>query len=201
MRRRVVAQGAAPRNAAAVPRGLHRILGVYDPKDPVSLNLPREAYRAGLHDGIAGMRIGVPVDDWIWKEWLGEEEEAVVRKALDVLASLGGSLIDAALPRTAQGRAVLHVLTASEAQVYLEDHYTPEQIADWPEWHPRLTQGRSQTFADYHHAQQERAAICQEVAAVLRQVDVIAMPTGSTFGDDWDAETVVIRGRVAQNHS
>lgn len=180
---------------------LLEILGAYDPKDPVSLNLPREAYRAGLRDGIAGVRIGVPVDAWIWKDWLGEEEEAVVRKALDILGSLGASLIDVELPRTAHGRSILHVLTASEAQVYLEDHYTPTQLAEWPEWHPRLTQGRSQSFADYLHAQQSRAAICQEVTAVLRQVDVIAMPTGSTFGDDWDAETVVIRGRVAPARS
>ena len=35
----------------------------------------------------------------------------------------------------------------------------------------------------------------QEIVAVLHDVDVIAMPTGSTFGDAWDAETVVIRGR------
>lgn len=180
---------------------LLEILGGYDAKDPVSLNVPKEAYRAGLRDGIRGVRIGVPVDDWIWKEWLGEEEEAAVRKALDVLASLGASLIDVALPRTAQGRAILHVLAASEAQVYLEDNYTAAQLDAWPEWHPRLTQGRSQSMADYLHAQQARAGICQEVAAVLRQADVIAMPTGSTFGDDWDAETVVIRGRVAPARS
>jgi aspartyl-tRNA(Asn)/glutamyl-tRNA(Gln) amidotransferase subunit A len=180
---------------------LLELLGVFDARDPVSLNLPREAYRAKLRDGIEGMRIGVPVDDWIWKEWLSEEEEAAVRKALDVLSSLGASLIEVELPRTAQGRAILSVLTASEAQVYLEDNYTPAQIAAWPEWHPRLTQGRSQSFADYLHAQQARAAICQEVTAVLHQVDVIAMPTGSTFGDDWDAETVVIRGRVAPARS
>jgi aspartyl-tRNA(Asn)/glutamyl-tRNA(Gln) amidotransferase subunit A len=31
--------------------------------------------------------------------------------------------------------------------------------------------------------------------AVLQEVDVIAMPTGSTFGDAWDAETAIIRGR------
>jgi Asp-tRNA(Asn)/Glu-tRNA(Gln) amidotransferase A subunit family amidase len=30
---------------------------------------------------------------------------------------------------------------------------------------------------------------------VLQEVDVVAMPTGSTFGDIWDAETVIIRGR------
>lgn len=177
------------------------ILGAYDPKDPVSLNEPREAYRAGLRDGIKGVRIGVPVDDWIWKEWLSEEEEGVAREAIGILEALGASLTEIRLPRSAEGRAVLHTLIASEAQVYLEDHYSPEQIAAWPEWHPRLEQGRSQSFADYLHAQHARALICQELAAALRQVDVIAMPTGSTFGDAWNAITVVIRGREAPARS
>ncbi len=177
------------------------ILGAYDPRDPVSLNVPREAYRDGLRAGIRGIRVGVPVDDWIWKEWLSEEEETVVRQAIEVLKALGASVTEIKLPRSAHGRAILHTLTASEAQVYLEDNYTPEQIAAWPEWHPRFEQGRSQSFADYLHAQHERARICQEVTEALRHVDVIAMPTGSTFGDSWDAETVVIRGRQAQARS
>ncbi len=171
------------------------ILGVYDPRDPVSLNLPRETYRAGLRDGIRGIRIGVPVDDWIWKEWLSEEEEEVVRRAIGVLETLGASLTEVRLPRSATGRATLQSLHDSEAQTYFEDHYTPEQIAAWPEWQPRLERGRSLSFADYLHAQHTRALICQELTAVLRHVDVIAMPTGSSFGDAWNAETAVIRGR------
>lgn len=177
------------------------ILGTHDPKDPVSLNHSRESYRAGLRDGIKGIRIGVPTDDWIWKDWLSEEEETVVRRAIGVMESLGAAICEIRLPRNADGRAILQTLTASEASVYLEDHYTTEQIAAWPEWHPRTNQGKSQSFADYLHAQHARASICQEVTAVLRAVDVIAMPTGSTFGDLWDAESVVIRGRVASARS
>lgn len=177
------------------------ILGTHDPKDPVSLNHPPEAYRSGLREGIKGLRIGVPVDDWIWQDWLSEEEEAVARRAIAALTSLGAAVCEVRLPRTAEARAILQTLTASEANVYLEDHYTAEQIAAWPEWHPRMNLGKSQSFANYLHAQHARALICQEVTAVLRAVDVIAMPTGSTFGDLWNAESVVIRGRVASARS
>jgi aspartyl-tRNA(Asn)/glutamyl-tRNA(Gln) amidotransferase subunit A len=180
---------------------LLEILAQYDPKDPVSLNQPRQAYRAGLQEGIEGVRIGVPVDDWIWKEWLGEEEEEVVRRAIAVLETMGSIVSEVRLPRCASGRTTLFTLIAAETRTYLEDNYTPEQIAAWPEWHPRLEQGRAQPFADYLHAQHNRALICQELTAVLREVDVIAMPTGSTFGDAWDAETVVIRGREAPARS
>jgi aspartyl-tRNA(Asn)/glutamyl-tRNA(Gln) amidotransferase subunit A len=180
---------------------LLEILGGYDPRDPVSLNQPGVAYRAGLHDGIKGVRIGVPVDSWIWQEWLSEEEETVVRRALGVLESLGAALTDIHLPRCAAGRATLSTLIAAETPVYFDDHFTAPQRDAWPEWHATLAQGRGQSFADYLHAQHTRALICQELTAVLRQVDVIAMPTGSTFGDAWDAETVVVRGRQAPARS
>ena len=99
------------------------------------------------------------------------------------------------LPRAAAGRATLRSLMASETPIYLDDNFTPEQIAAWPEWHSRLEEGRAQSFADYLHAQHARASIHQEMNDVLREVDVIAMPTGSTFGDAWNAETTTIRGR------
>ena len=169
-------------------------LGEYDSRDPVSLNEARTAYRANLRAGIKGLRIGVPVDDWVWTDWLSEEEEQVVRDAIQVLEMLGASLVEVHLPRAAEARAILSELV-SETPVYLDDHFTPEQIEAWPEHHGARERGRAQPFADYLHAQQQRALICQETIAVLKQVDAIAMPTGSTFGDEWNAETVVIRGR------
>jgi aspartyl-tRNA(Asn)/glutamyl-tRNA(Gln) amidotransferase subunit A len=99
------------------------------------------------------------------------------------------------LPQSAAARATLSTIIASETPVYLADHFTPEQLDAWPEWHQALQQGGAQPFADYLHAQQVRATITHELLAVLHDVDVIAMPTGSTFGDAWDAETAVIRGR------
>jgi aspartyl-tRNA(Asn)/glutamyl-tRNA(Gln) amidotransferase subunit A len=173
---------------------LLEILGEYDPLDPVSLNEARYAYRANLSAGIQGLRIGVPVDDWVWTEWLSEEEEQVVRDALQVIETLGAALIEIHLPRAAEARAILSELVC-EKPVYLDDHFTPEQIETWPEHHDTRERGRTQPFADYLHAQQQRAMICQEAIAALKQVDVIAMPTGSTFGDEWNAEMVVIRGR------
>ncbi len=173
---------------------LLEILGRYDAKDPVSLNEPGYAYRDSLQDGIKGVRIGVPVDDWVWKDWLSEEEEYVVREAIRGLESLGASVTDVHLPRAGEARAVLSSLV-SQTPVYIDDHFTPQQIDAWPEHHETIRRGREQPFADYLHAQHQRAWICQEAVAVLKTVDVIAMPTGSTFGDTWNAETVVIRGR------
>jgi hypothetical protein len=147
-----------------------------------------------LRDGIKGVRVGVPVDDWVWRDWLSEEEETVVRRAIDVLEALGASVTEVRLPRAAEARTILAAL-APETPVYIDDHFTKEQIDPWPEHHSTIIRGQEQPFADDLHAQQALAYMRQEIVAVLHDVDVIAMPTGSTFGDTWDTETVIIRGR------
>ncbi|MCB1742410.1 MAG: amidase [Gammaproteobacteria bacterium] len=170
-----------------------QILGQFDPRDPVSLVDPPEDYRAGLEDGVAGLRIGVPADDWVWRDWLSVEEETIVRAAIEALESLGAALVDVRLPLAARSREVLFALHA-EAPVYMDDHFSAAQLDAWPEHHTLLSQGRAQPFADYLHAQQQRARIRQECDLVLNEVDLIALPTGSTVGDRWDASSVVIRG-------
>lgn len=171
-------------------------IGVYDPLDPLSINEPAHDLRGPLTDGMRGVRIGVPDDDWVWKDWLSEEEETVVRTAIAKLEELGAHLSTVSLPLGGESRnKAMGMALASERPVYIEDHFTPEQIAEWPEIHAQLGAGRIQPFAEYLHTQQLRARIRQEANAVLCDVDIIAMPTGSSFGDRWDAETTVIRGR------
>lgn len=172
---------------------LLEILGVYDPKDPVSINEPSIPYRMSLNDGIKGLRIGVPIDDWVWKDWLSEEEEKVVKTSLQTLKSLGATLVDISLPLTGDARSILFSM-AAEKVVFMEDNFSQEQINEWPEHHATLSKGREQSVADYLHAQHKRARICQEAVSAFKTVDIIAMPTGSTFGDTWNAEKVIIRG-------
>ena len=176
------------------------ILGVYDPKDPISINEPRYDYRSGIQDGIKGLRIGVPVDDWVWKDWLSEEEEKICRKAISALEELGASVIEVALPRAANARSNSFSSRAPGALIYT-DSFTKEQLEAWPEVNAGLEEAMKESTVDYLRLLQHRALIKQEANEVLRKVDVIAMPTGSTYGDAWDANTVVIRGKTVQARS
>lgn len=177
-------------------------IGVYDSLDPISINVAPSDYRSGLGDSIAGIRIGVPVDDWVWKDWLSEEEEDVVRTAIAELEKLGAALSEVELPLGGESRnRALGLSLASERPVYIRDHFSEAQIEAWTEIHMQLEVGEAQTFEEYLHTQQFRAQITQEANAVLREVDVIAMPTGSTYGDAWDAETALIRGREVSARS
>ena len=108
------------------------ILGVYDPNDPASVNEPPYDHRAWLTDGIKGLRIGVPVDDWVWKDWLSEEEEQVVRTAICALEELGASIIEVNAPLSGESRALMQAVGGGGALYYLE-HFTEEQMSAWPE--------------------------------------------------------------------
>ena len=184
-------------NAAAL-----EVIGAYDPLDPLSVNEAASDYRAGLGDSIAGVRIGVPADDWIWRDWLSEEEEEIVRAAIERLGELGAVLSEVRMPLAEHSRnRALGLSLASERPVFIRDHFSEEEIEAWTEIHAQIAAGEAQTFEQYLHTQQFRARITQEANAVLREVDVIAMPTGSTYGDAWDAETSVIRGREVSARS
>ena len=173
-------------------------LAAYDPKDLVSINLEGSQYRSAMGDGIRGMKIGLPTDSWVWKSWIDQDEEDAVRKAVGVLEELGAEIVDVAIPLAYEAR---NNSIAAEGPVWLRDNFSGEVLAEWEELHPALERGDNQAFADYLHGQQKRMAIRQEAIAVLKQVDVIVMPTGSTIGDKWDAKTVNIRGKTVPARS
>jgi len=167
-------------------------LAVHDSKDLVSLNLESSEYRSGVTDSIRGVKIGLPVDYWVWKEWINQDEEDAVRNAVGVLEELGAEIVELSLPLAYEARANS---LAAEGPVWLRDNFSDDVLREWPELHPQLERGETQSFTEYLHGQQKRMAIRQEAIAALQRVDVIVMPTGNTIGDKWDAITANIRGR------
>ena len=176
------------------------VLGAYDPADPASIVEPARDYRAGLDAGVDGVTIGVPTDDWVWRDRLTEEEETIVRRALSVLADLGATVREIELPRSAEARASA-VPTLSEPPALNPDPAAAEHAGAWRYALESTRQAISDSFDDYLEAVRRRAFIKQEVEATLREVDVIATPTGSSFGDRWNAKTATIRGQVVQARS
>ena len=176
------------------------VLGAHDPSDPASIVEPRRDYRAALDGGVAGVKIGVPTDDWAWRDRLTEEEETIVRRAISVLGDLGATVREIRLPRSAEARSSA-VPTLSEPPALNPDPAAAEHADAWRYGLESTRQAISDSFDDYLEAVRRRAFIKQEVEAALREVDVIATPTGSSFGDRWDAKTATIRGQVVQARS
>ena len=169
-------------------------LAVFDPLDPVSVDRPVEDYISTMRDGVKGMRIGVPVDRWIWERET-EEVEDLVREAIDVLQRLGAQVRQVAMPLAADTRATHFKISLPESFVYWTENFSSETLEGWLEIKPSIEAGSKQPFSEYIDGLRQAAVIRREVEAALSDVDVIATPTGSTLNDRFDAVTAVIRGK------
>jgi aspartyl-tRNA(Asn)/glutamyl-tRNA(Gln) amidotransferase subunit A len=85
----------------------------FDPADSTSLDVPVPDYLATLHDGVKGMKLGIP------KEYFGDGIDpgvrAQVEKAIQSLAAQGAELIEISLPHTEYAVATYYVIAPAEA--------------------------------------------------------------------------------------
>ncbi len=179
-----------------------QILGVYDPNYPISINELPYDYRATLSDGVKGIHIGVPIDDWVWKETVTEEQEDRVRRAILVLEGLGAHVSEVSLPLAAESRELSEGL--GESALWYEEHASLyENTEKWEELQAAIQANRANRVdvTSYVHKSRKRLLVRQELVAVLREVDLIAMPSGMTLGDKIGAETTVVRGREVPTRS
>lgn len=107
----------------------------YDPADFATVPVPVPDYRAALHGGVRGLRIGVPRDQFFGL--LDPEVRVAVELAIDVLRELGAEVVDvdSGYDRT----SVLQAWTVcnAEGQAYhaqwlakQRDDYSPELLAN-----------------------------------------------------------------------
>ena len=171
-----------------------QVLARFDPKDPVSVNQPNEDYFANYKRSIKGIRIGVPVDRWLWEKE-SEEAEQLVRQAITILDKLGADIHEINIPLASETRKTHFAISLPESFTYWSEQFSTKILNDWAEIHPTLTQGKSHEFAKYMDGIQTAAKINQEIYSNFRRVDLIAMPTGSTINDSCDASTVILRGK------
>ena len=181
-----------------------QVIGRYDPKDPISINEPPYDYRACLRDGMKGIRVGVPVDDWAWKDWTSEEQEALVRKAITVLEDLGAHVSEVSLPLAAESRSAMGGFGGGGVW-WLENEHLYQNTDKWEGLQMAIESSKSkeepEALRGYLRTATKRLLIRQELGAVLKDVDVIALPTGMTLGDAGDVLTTNVRGREVHTRS
>ena len=88
-----------------------------DPKDSTTLPGPVPPVLPTLHDGVKGLRIGMPKE--YFAEGVDPTVSATVRRALDVLTDLGAHVTEVSLPLTDVALAVYIILTRAEASTNL----------------------------------------------------------------------------------
>ena len=75
-----------------------QVIAGYDPLDPASVDLPVPDYRAGLRDGVEGLRIALPRHFYRDAEGLSPEVAASIDQAAETLSRLGAVVEEVTLP-------------------------------------------------------------------------------------------------------
>ncbi len=176
---------------------LQAIAGM-DPRDSTSLDIPVPDYLSGIHDGVKGLRLGIP------KEYFGAGIDPGVRKnveaAIQNLAAQGAEIVDVSLPHTEHAVATYYVIAPAEASSNLSrfDGIRYGRRAINPGDIPGLYQkSREQGFgpevkrriilgtyvlssgyydAYYSHAQKVRTLVRRDFESAFQQVDAILSP-------------------------
>lgn len=169
-----------------------------DPRDSTCLDQAVPDYRATLHDGVKGLKIGLPA------EYFGEGLEPDVRtrieSAAQALEQEGAELVELSLPSTQHAVATYYVLAPAEASSNLSrfdgirygnrssnaediiDLYVKSRSEGFgPEVKRRIILGTyvlSSGYYDayYTRAQKVRTLIQQEFQEAFQQVDAILGP-------------------------
>ena len=161
------------------------LLGVvagFDPLDPACVDLPVPDYAAALSGSVAGLRIGVPY------RWIEEEVpcSAVTRSALDAALAqfrdLGATVRPIELPPLQEYEDSKRIIAMSELfSIHAEDlRRRPEKFGASLRY--RIIAGGLIRAEDYLQASRLRTKLARALQAVLKQVDLIMLPTGEPAG-------------------
>lgn len=150
-----------------------------DPHDWLNQQAPKprkgsRGWRRALGRGVRGARIGIPRSEWAVAE---PAIRAAGEQALAALEADGAILVDLDLPLLADAPAVGVLSIASETVASLQDDYAANGERFGDDLAVIMHLMGALGAQDYLRGQQARAAIRLQVAAALRKVDVLALPT------------------------
>jgi aspartyl-tRNA(Asn)/glutamyl-tRNA(Gln) amidotransferase subunit A len=166
--------GPMCRAAADCALMMNAIAG-HDPADPASSRRQVADFTAELDRGLKGLRIGVPKEFFF--DDVDPEIVAAVREAVKLLGANGAKVSEVSMPWVRDGRAVnAGVLLPEAAAVHrgnMERH--ADRIS--PAVRVRLEAGLKVAAVDYIHAQRARSKFAHQMAAAMREIDLIVTPS------------------------
>jgi aspartyl-tRNA(Asn)/glutamyl-tRNA(Gln) amidotransferase subunit A len=169
----------------------------YDARDATSMDVPVPRIDLSRVENLRGLRIGVPDEYFI--QGIHAEVEAAVKKAIEVMQSLGAEVLPINLPHTGYALPVYYLIAPAEASANLARYdgvrfglrEPAEAMVEMfrrtrgagfgPEVKRRIMLGTYALSAGYYdayygQAQKVRTLIKQDFEKAFETVDVIAAP-------------------------
>jgi aspartyl-tRNA(Asn)/glutamyl-tRNA(Gln) amidotransferase subunit A len=162
-------------NVSDVARGYAAIAG-YDPEDVGSIDRPVGNFLPTLHDGVEGVRIGIPRSFYF--DDLQPDIGDRVMDAARVLERLGAVLVDMDLEGAEEARvATMAVLLATDMADLHRDEVVNHADQIGAEVLRRLRLGEPVTGTEYAHALRIQVRWKHQMKKVFQNVDAMLVPT------------------------
>jgi aspartyl-tRNA(Asn)/glutamyl-tRNA(Gln) amidotransferase subunit A len=173
---------------------LLQVLAGFDPRDPTASPLPVPAYSGMLGGDLEGVRVGVPTGFFADPGEIAPGVLAAVQGALQVMESVGASIVEVPMPFLRHAPAVQFFTLATEASANHGGLLRTRGRELGLDVRRRLEMGEFIAAPQYVRAQQARRRLVQACADVFRHADLLVTPTLPVVAPPLGAETVAIQG-------
>jgi len=172
-----------------------QVLAGPDAGDPASSAAPVDDYTAWLDRPIRGLRVAVIRNHFF--DAVDDDVAAAVEGALRFFAAQGCTIRDVAVPSLRHGLGAIYAIELASSTAYHDRSLTQGHVAGFAaDVRDLVEMGRLVTGPDYLRAEQVRALIMDEMAAILAEADVIIGPASPLTAWRTDETTVSIAGRA-----
>jgi aspartyl-tRNA(Asn)/glutamyl-tRNA(Gln) amidotransferase subunit A len=160
---------------------LLQVIAGYDPRDPVSADVPVDDYLAEIESGVRGLGIGVVRGRFFERldanERSSPDVAMAVREAIDALAAEGARVEEVELPRADELRSAQLVILGTEAAAYHKERIATDRAAYGKDVAQRITLGSTHTGTDYALSRRTRDELRRTYADALGPWDALVLPT------------------------
>lgn len=171
-----------------------QVLAGPDAHDPAASSAPVPDYTAGLDQPVRGLRIAVIRNHFF--DAVDAEVGAAVEDAIGFFAGQGCAVTDVTVPSLRYGLGAIYAIELASSTAYHDRNLAQGHVAGFADDVRDLVEmGRFVTGPDYLRAEQVRARIMAEMAAVLAEADAIITPATPLTAWKTDAATVTLAGR------
>ncbi len=173
---------------------LLQVLAGPDPRDLTTSALPVPDYSRLLGGDLKGVRIGLPRDIFFDPAEADPSVMAAVRKALQVMESVGAGVEEVSVPFLRHAPAIQFFTLSTEASANHGRLLRTRGRELGVDVRRRLEIGEFVAATQYVRAQQARRRLTEEFAAVFRQVDLLVTPTLPVAAPPIGEQIVMIHG-------